>query len=65
MSSKALKTPSEKEPTAVGRAVNKNQCYLMGNVAENLSYVCNHSVKLHKQTIRRTDPNPAIRSRST
>lgn len=48
-----------------GRDVNKLQCYLMGTVAENLSYVCNHSVKPHKQTIKRTDPNPAFPSRST
>jgi hypothetical protein len=54
-----------KETYCCGRAVNKLQRYLMGTVTENLSYVCNHSVKPHKQTIKRTDPNPAVRSRST
>jgi len=54
-----------KETHCFGRAVNKLQCYLMGTVAENLSYICNHTVKPHKQTIKRTDPNPAVRSRRT
>jgi hypothetical protein len=48
-----------------GRDVNKLHCYLMGTVAENLSYVCNHGVKPHKQIIKRTDPNPAFSSLST
>jgi len=54
-----------KETHCSGRAVSKLQCYLMGTVAENLSYVCYHSATPHKQTIKGTEPNPAVHSRST